>query len=107
MKIQPVKTSVQRYWWTKSDLWIGRASQAESSDEHRSAQIYPASSVEQSRRTIMDIRAQLAFLQLRPPRASQIFRLQLRRETLFHPGDFRLANEAFWDPIAFAANSDS
>ena len=41
---------------------------------------------------IMDIRAQLAFLQLWPPRASQIFRLQLRRETLFHPGDFRLAN---------------
>jgi len=36
--------------------------------------------VEQSLRAIMDIRAQLALLQLRPPRASQIFRLQLRRE---------------------------
>ena len=44
---------------TQSDLWIGRASQAEYFDGHRSAQIYPASGMERSLRAIMDIRAQL------------------------------------------------
>ena len=44
-------------------------------------------------RAIMDIRAQLTFLQPRPRQgASQITRLQLRRVTLFPLSSFRLAN---------------